>query len=169
MIEKQFNKRINKYVFLRPVNIIDLNYELFIAKRIISGKEHKNSISYPIIKIAITAISLGVMIMMITIATGDGLRKKIRNKISGFKGHIQITNYDANNSDISIIPIDKSQDFYPNFSSIEGIKNVQVFAYQVGLIRTKNDFEGIVLKGVSSDYDWTFFSRVFDFRNITEF
>lgn len=136
-----------------------MNYELFIAKRIIFGKAHKNSISYPIIKIAITAISLGVIIMMIAIATGDGLREKIRDKISGFKGHIQITNYDANNSDISIIPIDKSQDFYPNFSSIEGIKNVQVFANQVGLIRTKNDFEGIVLKGVSSDYDWTFFKE----------
>ena len=136
-----------------------MNYELFIAKRIISGKEHKNSISYPIIKIAITAISLGVMIMMIAIATGDGLREKIRSKISGFKGHIQITNYDANNSDISIIPVDKNQDFYPSFSSIDGIKNVQVFANQVGLIRTKNDFEGIVLKGVSSDYDWTFFKE----------
>lgn len=134
-----------------------MNYELFIAKRIISGKEHKSSISYPIIKIAITAISLGVIIMMIAIATGDGLREKIRTKISGFKGHIQITNYDANNSDVSIIPIDKNQDFYPNFSSVEGIKNVQVFANQVGLIRTKKDFEGIVFKGVSSDYDWTFF------------
>ncbi|CAI8375399.1 MAG: Lipoprotein-releasing system transmembrane protein LolE [Flavobacterium sp. SCGC AAA160-P02] len=136
-----------------------MNYELFIAKRIISGKEHKSSISYPIIKIAITAISLGVIIMMIAIATGGGLREKIRTKISGFKGHIQITNYDANNSDVSIIPIDKNQDFYPNFSSVEGIKNVQVFANQVGLIRTKDDFEGIVFKGVSSDYDWTFFQE----------
>ena len=136
-----------------------MNYELFIAKRIISGKEHKSSISYPIIKIAITAISLGVIIMMVAIATGGGLREKIRTKISGFKGHIQITNYDANNSDVSIIPIDKNQDFYPNFSSVEGIKNVQVFANQVGLIRTKDDFEGIVFKGVSSDYDWTFFQE----------
>lgn len=136
-----------------------MNYELFIAKRIISGKEHKSSISYPIIKIAITAISLGVIIMMIAIATGGGLREKIRTKISGFKGHIQITNYDSNNSDVSIIPIDKNQDFYPNFSSVEGIKNVQVFANQVGLIRTKDDFEGIVFKGVSSDYDWTFFQE----------
>ena len=97
--------------------------------------------------------------MMISMATGDGLREKIRSKISGFKGHIQITNYDANNSDISIIPVDKNQDFYPSFSSVEGIKNVQVFANQVGLIRTKSDFEGIVYKGVSSDYDWTFFKE----------
>jgi len=136
-----------------------LNYELFVAKRIISGKEHKSSISSPIIKIAIAAISLGVIIMMIAVATGTGLQEKIRSKISGFKGHIQITNYDANNSDGSEIPIDKNQDFYPTFSKINGIKNVQVFANKVGLIRTKTDFEGIVFKGVSTDYDWTFFQE----------
>ena len=64
-----------------------------------------------------------------------------------------------NNSDISIVPVDKNQNFYPNFSTVEGIKNVQVFANQVGLIRTKNDFEGIVFKGVSTDYNWSFFQE----------
>ena len=136
-----------------------MNYELFVAKRIISGQEHKSSISSPIIKIAIAAISLGVIIMMIAIATGAGLQDKIRSKMSGFKGHIQITNYDNNNSDISIVPVNKNQNFYPNFSTVEGIKNVQVFANQVGLIRTKTDFEGIVFKGVSTDYDWSFFQE----------
>ena len=72
-----------------------MNYELFLAKRIISSKEYKNSISSPIIKIAIIAISLGMIVMLIAIATGGGLREKIRSKISGFKGHVQITNYDA--------------------------------------------------------------------------
>ena len=136
-----------------------MNYELFVAKRIISGKEYKSSISSPIIKIAITAISLGLVIMLIAIATGDGLREKIRNKISGFKGHIQITKYDANTSDISLIPIDKNQNFYPKFSNIKGIKSIQIYANQVGLIRTKTDFEGIIFKGVSTDYDWTFFNE----------
>lgn len=134
-----------------------MNYELFIARRIISGKQYKNSISSPIMKIAITAISLGVVIMMIAIATGKGLQEKIRSKISGFKGHIQITNYDANNSDGSLIPLDKNQEFYPKLSDIEGVTHVQVFANKVGLIRTKSDFEGVVFKGVSTDYDWTFF------------
>jgi lipoprotein-releasing system permease protein len=136
-----------------------LNYELFIAKRIIAGKEYKNSISSPIIKIAITAIALGVIIMMISMATGAGFQHKIRDKISGFKGHVQITNYDDNNSEISITPIDKNQEFYPEFKSIDGIKNVQIFANKGGMIRTATDFEGIVLKGVSTDYDWSFFKE----------
>lgn len=134
-----------------------LNYELFIAKRIIAGKEYKNSISSPIIKIAITAIALGVIIMMISMATGAGLQEKIRDKMSGFKGHIQITNYDNNNSDVSTVPVSKNQDFYPNFTSVDGIKNIQIYASKTGLIRTDTDFEGIVFKGVSTDYDWSFF------------
>lgn len=136
-----------------------MNYELFIAKRIIAGKEYKNSISSPIIKIAITAIALGVIIMMISMATGSGFQHKIRDKISGFKGHIQITNYDDNNSEVSINPIDKNQDFYPEFKTIDGIKKVQIFANKAGVIMTATDFEGVVFKGVSANYDWSFFQE----------
>ena len=136
-----------------------MNYELFIAKRIITGKEYKNSISSPIIKIAITAIALGIIIMLIAITTSAGLQMKIRDKMAGFKGHVQIVNYDNNNSEVSVAPIDKNQDFYPKFKSVSGIKNVQVFASKGGILRTENDFEGIVFKGVSTDYDWSFFEE----------
>lgn len=139
--------------------IINLNYELFIAKRIIAGKKYKNSISSPIIKIAITAIALGIIIMLIAVATGAGLQYKIRDKMAGFKGHVQIVNYDANNSDVSTTPINIKQDFYPKFKNIEGIKNVQIFANKAGLLRTNSDFEGIIFKGVSTDYDWSFFKE----------
>ena len=136
-----------------------MNYELFIAKRIVAGKEYKNSISSPIIKIAITAIALGIAIMLVSVSIGSGFQKKIRDKMSGFKGHIQIINYDNNNSDISTVSIDKNQDFYPSFKNINGIKNVQIFANIAGIIRTENDFEGIVFKGVSTDYDFSFFKE----------
>jgi len=136
-----------------------LNYELFIAKRIIAGKEHKNSISSPIIKIAITAIALGIVIMLIAVTTSAGLQTKIRDKMAGFKGHVQIVNYDNNNSEVSVVPIDKNQDFYPKFKTISGIKNIQVFASKGGILRTEKDFEGIVFKGVSTDYNWSFFKE----------
>jgi len=136
-----------------------LNYELFIAKRIIAGKKYKNSISSPIIKIAITAIALGIIIMLIAVASAAGLQTKIRDKMAGFKGHVQIVNYDNNNSDVSTTPINIEQDFYPEFENIKGIKNVQIFASKGGIIRTDSDFEGIVFKGVSIDYDWSFFEE----------
>ncbi|WP_299050674.1 FtsX-like permease family protein [uncultured Polaribacter sp.] len=146
-----------------------MNYELFIAKRIIAGKKYKNSISSPIIKIAITAISLGIIIMLIAVATGAGLQYKIRDKMAGFKGHVQIINYDTNNSNVSTVSIDKNQEFYPNFKEVEGIKNVQVFANKGGILRTQTDFEGIIFKGVSTDYDWSFFQEYITAGKIPNF
>jgi lipoprotein-releasing system permease protein len=147
-----------------------LNYELFLAKRIVVAKQHKSSISSPIIKIAIAAIALGVIIMLITISSVFGLQYKIKEKISGFNGHVQITNYEDNNSEITITPISLEQEFYPNFTNVDGIKNVQTFATKGGIIRTKTDFEGIIFKGVGSEYDWSFFKSYLtqgDLLNIT--
>ena len=75
-----------------------MNFEYFIAKRIIDSKAYKSSISAPIIKIGIVAIALGIIVMMIAIATGIGLQQKIRDKVVAFNGHATITNYDTNNS-----------------------------------------------------------------------
>ena len=134
-----------------------MNYEFFIAKRIIGSKAYKSSISAPIIKIGIAAIAIGIIVMMIAIATGIGLQQKIRDKVVAFNGHVTITNYDSNNSQESIFPISKNQDFYPEFKMVEGIKHVQAVAAKFGVIRTETDFEGAVLKGVGSDYNWDYF------------
>lgn len=136
-----------------------MNYEYFIAKRIIAAKQYKSSISSPIIKIAIIAITIGIVIMMIAIATGVGLQQKIREKLAGFNGHIQITNFDNNNSEITLEPVSKNQNFYPDFNNVADIRNVQVFATKPGIIRTETDFEGIIFKGVDTNYDWTFFKE----------
>ena len=136
-----------------------MNYELFIAKRIINAKKRKNSVSSPIIKISILAIAIGVIVMLFTVATTVGLQKKIKEKISGFNGDIQISNYDTNNSKVTVIPITKNQEFYPEFKQVPNVNRVQVYATKAGIIRTPNEFEGIVLKGVDQNYDWTFFNE----------
>jgi lipoprotein-releasing system permease protein len=133
-----------------------LNYEFFIAKRIIGSKAYKSSVSAPIIKIGIAAITIGIVVMLIAIATGLGLQKKVREKVVAFNGHITINNYDTNESNESIVPITTDQDFYPRFNAVEGIKHIQGVATKFGVIRTETDFEGIVLKGVGSDYDWSY-------------
>jgi lipoprotein-releasing system permease protein len=131
-----------------------LNLEYFIAKRLIRGGSDKISISAPIIKIAITAIALGIVMMLIAIATGDGLKVKIREKVTAFNGHIQISNFDNNVSDVSVVPVSLEQDFYPEFKSVDGIIHVQAVASKGGVIRTENTFEGIIAKGVGKDYNW---------------
>jgi len=131
-----------------------LNLEYFIAKRLITAKDYKSSISAPIIKIAISAIAIGIIMMMVSVATGIGLQKKIRDKVSAFNGQIIISNYDNNNSEVTTVPISKEQDFYPNFKSVPEVSHIQAVASKAGIIRTENAFEGIVFKGVGADYDW---------------
>ena len=131
-----------------------MNLEYFIAKRLITARDHKSSISAPIIKIAIAAIAIGMIMMIISIATGIGLQQKIRQKVAAFNGHIMITNYDENQSQLSITPISTHQDFYPKFKNIEGINHVQAVATKSGIIRTETAFEGIIFKGVGKEYRW---------------
>lgn len=129
-----------------------MKLEYFIAKRLITAKDHKSSISAPIIKIAITAIALGMIMMIVSIATGIGLQQKIRQKVSAFNGHIIISGYNDNNSDVSTKPISIRQNFYPSFKNVDGITHVQAVASKAGIIRTESAFEGIIFKGVGKDY-----------------
>ncbi|TDE03621.1 ABC transporter permease [Flavobacterium sandaracinum] len=131
-----------------------MNLEYFIAKRLITAKDYKSSISAPIIKIAISAIAIGMIMMIVSVATGIGLQQKIRDKISAFNGHIIISNYDNNQSEVTLVPISKKQDFYPKFTSVSGISHIQAIATKAGIIRTETAFEGVILKGVGKDYQW---------------
>ncbi|MEW7280449.1 FtsX-like permease family protein [Aquimarina sp. 2201CG1-2-11] len=136
-----------------------MNFEYFIAKRLIKGKEHKSSISTPIIKIAIFAIAIGMIMMLITVATGIGLQRKIREKVAAFNGHVIISSFDNNSSVESLMPISSNQDFYPEFTDVEEITHIQAVASKMGLIRTETDFDGVVVKGVDDQYDWNTFKE----------
>ena len=131
-----------------------MNLEYFIAKRLITAKNHKSSISGPIIKIAVSAIAIGIIMMIVSVATGIGLKNEIRNKISAFNGHISVSNYDSNQSEETLSPISTKQDFYPKFITVPEVTHIQAIATKTGIIRTENTFEGVVLKGVGKDYDW---------------
>lgn len=97
--------------------------------------------------------------MLIAIATGLGLKYKIREKVAAFNGHVQIYNYDNNASEVSVVPVSKTQEFYPEFKGIDGIDHVQAVASKGGIIRTAETFEGIIAKGVGPDYNWAVFEE----------
>lgn len=136
-----------------------MNFEFFIAKRLIGSKSYKSSVSAPIIKIGIAAIAIGIIVMLIAIATGIGLQEKIRDKAIAFNGHVTISNFDSNVSEESVTPISINQDFYPEFKNVEGVKHVQAVANKFGIIRTETDFEGIIIKGVGPDYNWQYIAE----------
>ncbi|MFV0572233.1 MAG: ABC transporter permease [Xanthomarina gelatinilytica] len=134
-----------------------MKFEYFIAKRIIDSKAYKSSVSAPIIKIGIAAIAIGIIVMMIAIATGIGLQQKIREKVVAFNSDIIISNFDSNNSQESGNPVSMVQDFYPEFKSVEGVAHIQAVAAKFGVIRTETDFEAVILKGVGADFNWIYF------------
>lgn len=139
-----------------------MNTEVFIAKRIIQGKnsaEIKNiSGTKPIVRIAIGGISLGMAVMIVAIAIVTGFKNEIRDKVIGFGSHIQVTSHGFNSS-AEQTPVSTDRDFYPDIEIMPSIKHIQVFATKAGIIKTDTDIEGVLVKGVGSDYDWSFFEK----------
>jgi len=133
-----------------------LNTELFIARRLFFAKESKGGISNSVLTIAIFGIALGMAVMILSVAIVTGFKEQVRRKVTGFGSHVLITNYDNNNS-YAANPINKSQSFYPDLIETEGVKHIQVYATKAGIIKTKTDIQGVILKGIDHDYDWSFF------------
>jgi lipoprotein-releasing system permease protein len=135
-----------------------LNLEYFISKNIIKGDSQSKKFTRPIIRISIIAIALGLIVMIVALSIVSGFQREIRNKVIGFGSHIQITSYDSQNTYESS-PIDKNQAFYATLTNKKGIKHIQIYATKAGIIKTKEEIYGVVVKGISSDFDWTFFKE----------
>ncbi len=134
-----------------------LNFELFIAKRLVR-KEYNKGISQSVVKIAKVSIALGLTVMILAVGIVTGFQSQIKEKVIGFGSHIIITKHDTNTS-LESKPISKKQSFYPNLSRRDGIKHIQVFAQKAGIIKTDKEIQGIVVKGIGSDFDWSFFEK----------
>lgn len=125
-----------------------------IARRISLGNHR--SFSAFITRIAIAAVALSMVVMVVTTASVNGFKYEISRKIFGFWGHIHINTYDLNYSYEDIQPISVKQSFYPNLDTLPGVHHIQVYANIAGIIKTPDNIEGIMLKGIGSDFDWTF-------------
>ena len=134
-----------------------MRFESFIASRIIRIRPYKNTISAPIIKISILSITLGLVMMMVSVSSGKGLQKTIQNKMSSFFGHISITNFQNNSSQSSLKPISINQDF--NNDKNPNIYHIQTVAYKSAVITTESTFEGVVFKGINKDFNYSEFSK----------
>jgi lipoprotein-releasing system permease protein len=132
-----------------------LKFSNYIAHKILNKGETKKKMSSPIVKIGITGIALGVAVMIITMAVVTGFQKQITHKIITFNSHLQISDYNQNKSD-EPNPITFEAGFLQKISSTENVKHIQPFATKNGILKTKTENEGIVLKGVSDNFDWSY-------------
>lgn len=135
-----------------------MNLELFIARKIHFSKQGERQATPPAIRIAMIGIALGLAVMILSVAIVIGFKKEVRNKVIGFGSHIQITNFD-NNSSYQTMPIAVSDSFLVALKERSGIRHVETFATKPGILKTETDFQGIVLKGVDRQYDWSFFQK----------
>lgn len=136
-----------------------MGIELFIARRIYGGdKQNDKRVSSPAIRIAITGIALGLAVMILSVCIIIGFKKEVRAKVVGFGSHIQVTAFDSSNS-YEQSPIVFSDSLAEVLSSHNAISHVQEYISKPGIIKTDDNFMGVVLKGVSERYDWDFFRK----------
>jgi len=135
-----------------------MNFELFIAKKIHFSKEGDKQVTPPAVRIAMVGIALGLAVMILSVAIIIGFKKEIRNKVIGFGSHIQISNFD-NNTSYETAPIAISDELLEELHSYPGIRHIEKFATKPGILKTEVDFQGIILKGIAEDFDWSFFQE----------
>ena len=133
-------------------------FELFIANRFNREERNNKSMSRPAVRIAIIGITLGLAVMLISIAVIIGFKSEVRNQIIGFGSHIQVMSYNNYNS-LQSEPITHTPQLDSLLKTTPNVSDIQHIATQPGIIHTEEAFQGILLKGVDSTYNWDFFSQ----------
>jgi lipoprotein-releasing system permease protein len=107
-----------------------------------------------VIRLAILSIALGLSVMILSVSIVIGFQKAVRQKVSGFDAHIQISGFSNNNS-YEQSSIDRNQDFVSEIKDMNGVRNIQVYAKKGGILKANNTIQGVMMKGVGNDYDWS--------------
>ena len=135
-----------------------MNWKLFIAHRIYRSNEGGKEVSKPAVRIAMWGIAVGLAVMIVAVAVVVGFKHEVRDKVVGIGSDITVTNFDAQKS-YETVPVSASDSLLDVLRSTEGVKHVQRYSTKPGMIMTDDNFLGMVLKGVSQEYDWTFLSK----------
>ncbi|MCK9450079.1 MAG: ABC transporter permease [Bacteroidales bacterium] len=136
--------------------------EAFIASKIFSLSPDK--VSTLVMRITLLSVTIGVAVMLISLAIVIGFKNQIRDKVIGFVAPIQIESLDHNESlQQSAISIDSV--LISSILQIDGVKSIQAVAEKAGIIKTEDQIQGVVLKGVEAAYNWSYFqSKIIDGR-----
>ena len=118
----------------------------------------ENKLSRPIVRIATGAIAVGVALMMASVCVLKGFQREIRDKAVGFGAHIQVVS-SSNDSSTESERFEADQDFYHTITEDPSIRHIQQFALKPGIMETAENLQGIVIKGIASDFDSTFFAQ----------
>ena len=132
-----------------------MNFPLFIAKRIYTDNKEKRQVSKPVIRIATAGVAIGLAVMIISVCVVLGFKHTIRDKVVGFGSHIQVADFLTLQSSEQY-PIQMDDSMMNVLKKVEGVSHVQRYAYKQGILKTDNDFLGVLFKGVGPEFDSTF-------------
>lgn len=132
-----------------------MTFSAYIANRILHKNRSNKNMSKPIVKIGIVGIALGVAVMIITMAVVTGFQQQITQKIIAFNAHLRISDYNQNTSE-EPNPIAFDEAILKRISTSANVKHIQPFATKLGVLKTKEDNENVLLKGVSENFDWSY-------------
>ena len=135
-----------------------MNWKLFVARRIYRSKEGSKEVSKPAVLIATWGIAIGLAVMIVAVAVVVGFKHEVRDKVVGLGSDIAITNFDAQKS-YETVPVVAGDSLLNVLRATEGVKHVQRYSTKPGMIMTDDNFLGMVLKGVASEYDWSFLEK----------
>lgn len=131
------------------------SFERYIAQRFLP--KDKNSYSGPMVNIATYSIALGVLVMVLAVCILRGFQGEIRQKVVGFGSHIVVSSYAMGNLNEET-PIANDRPEVERLRHTPGVKHVNFFANKGGMIKTEEQIQGIIFKGVDAGYDSTFFA-----------
>lgn len=135
-----------------------MNLPYFLAHRIYAQNDDKRKVSRPAIRIATIGVAIGLAVMIVSVCVVLGFKHAIRDKVIGFGSHIQVAEYNAlMGGDGRAVQMDDS--VMSVLSHIQGVKHVQRFAYRQGILKTYDDFLGVMFKGVGPEFDSTFIHK----------
>jgi lipoprotein-releasing system permease protein len=140
-----------------------MKLSFFIAKRLmvqapLQSKRKQSGFSKLIINLAFSAVCVSVMVMILAICVVKGYQNQVKGKLAGFHAPIQLANLDLNKS-FESVPLERDSLLEVLVPQQKGVVFLQTFATKAGIIKTEEAFEGIVLKGVGSDYNWDFLAK----------
>ena len=128
-----------------------MNFPLFIAKKIFSDKGDRRKVSRPAIRIATIGVAIGLAVMIITVSVVLGFKHTVRDKVVGFGSHIQVYNIQGN-----IFPVNINDSTLHAYEQAEGVSHAERFAMTQGILKTDDDFLGVMFKGIGPEYDTQF-------------
>lgn len=118
-------------------------------------RKHSDTISKPIVTIAVVAIALGLAVMIVAVSIIVGFKSTISEQVFGFSSHLEIVNFDSNNS-FESMPIFADSSLEKKLNDEENVVHIQKYATKPAIIKVNNTARGIIVKGIDDSYNWTF-------------